>query len=109
MSFFNWDEIPSVEIAPCVKRKIVHLKNVMLVYYEVGAGVGIPIHQHPHEQIGVILQGQCEFTIGDEKQVLGGGEGYVIPSNMKHGGQGIGEETCVLFDVFSPIREDFLT
>jgi hypothetical protein len=28
---------------------------------------------------------------------------------MKHGGQGIGEEPCILIDVFSPIREDFLT
>ena len=109
MSFFNWDEIPSNEIAPRVKRKIVHLKNVMLVHYEVGVGVGIPIHQHPHEQIGAILQGQCEFIIGDEKRILGAGEGYVVPSNMKHGGRGIGEETCVLLDVFSPIREDFLT
>jgi quercetin dioxygenase-like cupin family protein len=80
----------------------------MLVYYEVGAGVGIPIHQHPHEQIGAILQGKCEFIISDEKRVLGAGEGYIIPSNMEHGGQGIGEEPCVLLVVFSPIREDFL-
>jgi quercetin dioxygenase-like cupin family protein len=62
MSFFNWDEVPTMEIALRVKRKIVHLENVMLVYYEVGSGVGLPIHQHPHEQIGAILQGKCEFA-----------------------------------------------
>jgi hypothetical protein len=49
LSFFKWDDLPTVEIMPQVKRKIVHLEKVMLVYIEVGAGVEVPIHQHPNE------------------------------------------------------------
>ena len=107
MSFFKWDELPTVELSPQVERKIVHLENVMLVYIEVGAGVEVPIHRHPHEQIGLVLQGQAEFVLGDEKRVIGPGEEYTVPPNMKHGGSAL-EESCVLLDIFSPIREDFL-
>lgn len=30
MSFFNWGGVPTVELTPQVKQKIVHLENVML-------------------------------------------------------------------------------
>ena len=109
MSFFKWDELPTIELAPNVKRKIVHLENVMLVYIEAGVGAEVPIHHHPHEQIGLVLQGKGEFVLGDETRIIGPGEGYVVPPNMKHGGTGPATEPCVLLDIFSPIREDFLT
>ena len=108
MSFFKWDDVPTVELAPNVKRKIVHLENVMLVYIEVGPGAEVPVHQHPHEQIGYVLKGQAEFVLGDETRVIGAGEGYVVPANLKHGGAGPATEPCVLLDIFSPIRDDFL-
>jgi quercetin dioxygenase-like cupin family protein len=110
MSFFNWDKVPThtLEIAPQVKRKIVHLENVMVMYLEIPPGNAVPQHQHPHEQIGIILKGQVKMIIGNKTQVIGSGEGYVIPSNIPHSSLTIGEEPCVLLDVFSPIREDFL-
>ncbi len=108
MSFFKWDEVPTDELTPQVKRKVVHLENVMLVYTEREAGVEMPIHQYPHEQVGLVLQGKAKIILGDEKRVIGPGEGYLIPSNMKHGGL-VGEEPIILLAVFSPIRDDFLT
>lgn len=109
MSFFKWDDVSTVELAPQVKRKIVHLENVMLVYIELEPGAEVPVHQHPHEQIGLVLQGKAEFILGDEKRVIGPGDGYLVPPNMIHGSGRAPEERCILLDIFSPIREDFLT
>jgi quercetin dioxygenase-like cupin family protein len=112
MPFFTWNALPEIAASNVqfqVKRKLVHLENVMVVSLEMEVGVEVPLHQHPHEQIGVVLQGSVEVVIGDKKRVIGPGEGYLVPSNMKHGGHVIGEESCVLLDVFSPIRVDFLT
>lgn len=108
MPFFQWENLPAVEVAPHVKRKFVYLDNLMVVRYEIDAGAGDnPVHQHPHhEQITFVLHGQVEFVLGDERRVIGAGEGLTIPPNMSHGNTIIGP--CVMIDVFSPIREDYL-
>lgn len=66
----------------------------------------IPRHQHPHEQLGVILDGAMELTIGDETRTLRPGDAYSVPPHLPHGGRTY-SEGCVVLDVFTPIREDY--
>jgi quercetin dioxygenase-like cupin family protein len=110
MSFFHWDTVPThtLDIAPHVKRKIVHLANVMIMHLEIPPGINVPQHHHPHEQIGIILKGHVEMVLGTTTHVISAGEGYIIPSNIPHSSRTIGENLCVLLDIFSPIQEDFL-
>lgn len=63
-------------------------------------------HSHPHEQMGIIISGRAEFTVGDQKATLGPGELYRIPSNVVHRVVAL-EEAVVAFDVFSPVRDDY--
>ena len=72
--------------------------------FEEGA-VGMP-HTHVHEQVGYVLQGRFELTLGDEKTTIEAGDTYYVPSNTVHGV--IALEDGVLLDVFTPQREDFL-
>jgi quercetin dioxygenase-like cupin family protein len=44
--------------------------------------------------------------IGDEKQVLKGGDCYFIPPDIPHGVVAL--EPSSLLDIFTPAREDFL-
>ncbi len=66
----------------------------------------VPRHQHPHEQLGVMLEGALELTIGDETRVLRPGDAYTIPPNLPHSAV-TREEGCVVLDVFTPPREDY--
>ena len=75
------------------------------VKFEKGA-VGA-LHQHFHTQTTCCASGQFEFTIGGEKKVIGIGDGVYIEPNMLHGAACL--EAGELIDVFSPVREDFLT
>ena len=66
----------------------------------------VPRHQHPHEQLGVMLEGALELTIGDETRLLRPGDAYTIPPNLPHSAA-THEEGCVVLDVFTPPREDY--
>jgi quercetin dioxygenase-like cupin family protein len=48
-------------------------------------GEGANPHQHPHEQIVVVLNGRLRVTLGDEKEEVGPGSGFHVPPNLPHG------------------------
>jgi quercetin dioxygenase-like cupin family protein len=62
-------------------------------------------HRHPQEQIGYILSGQVEIFVDQDKKVLGPGEGYCIPGNVRHGFSVAGQPV-VYIEIFSPSKEE---
>lgn len=110
MSNFYYDK--DIELETLVEgqnyRKIkAHDGNMMLVevYFENG-GVGTP-HTHIHEQASYCMEGEFEFTIGDEVKTIGVGDTIYIPSNILHGCKLLTPKGRLL-DIFTPQREDFL-
>lgn len=65
----------------------------------------VPVHSHPHEQIGYVSRGAIEFTIGDRVVILRAGDAYLIPGNVPHGCHAL--EDSLAIDIFSPVREDY--
>jgi quercetin dioxygenase-like cupin family protein len=66
----------------------------------------MPLHHHPHEQLGIMLEGALELTIGDETRLLRSGDAYTIPPNLPHYARTL-DEGCVVLDIFTPPREDY--
>ncbi len=66
----------------------------------------IETHSHPHEQVGVLLEGELTFTIGEETQVVRPGQMWRIPGNVPHKVVA-GDAMARAFDVFHPIREEY--
>jgi quercetin dioxygenase-like cupin family protein len=62
-------------------------------------------HAHPHEQMGILLEGQLEFTVGGVTRLIGPGDIWRIPGGVVHGVRAL--EKSVALDVFHPIREDY--
>jgi quercetin dioxygenase-like cupin family protein len=78
----------------------------MLSYLEMDAGAVIPLHDHTHEQAGILLEGKLKLTIGNETRTLEPGVIFFIPANMPH--QAFAHDgPAVVLDAFSPIREDY--
>lgn len=94
-------------VAPGMKRKFMGYNDeIMMVQVSFDKdGVGA-LHKHPHSQTTYVVSGKFEVTIGDEKKVLIGGDGFYIPPQIEHGAVCL--EAGILIDVFSPIREDFM-
>ena len=66
----------------------------------------VAAHHHPHEQMGIVLEGEVEFTIGDETRRLQKGDIFLVPPDVTHSVVTHTQGALVL-DAFSPPREDF--
>jgi quercetin dioxygenase-like cupin family protein len=64
-------------------------------------------HSHPHEQMGMLISGRVEFTIGGVTKILGPGDVWRIPGGVPHKVVALGG-TVLAVDVFHPIREEYL-
>jgi quercetin dioxygenase-like cupin family protein len=70
-------------------------------------GSAVPDHAHPHEQMGVMISGRLEFTVGGVTRVLGPGDIWRIPGGVIHRVRAL-DGPAIALDVFHPIREDYL-
>ena len=82
-------------------------QQVMLSLVELDPQAEVPWHSHPHEQVGMVIEGHARFQVGDRDRVLGPGEMYFIPGDVDHRVVAL-EDGCKALDVFHPIREDYL-
>jgi quercetin dioxygenase-like cupin family protein len=98
-------EIPSRELIPGFSGKFIHGEKSTLAFWEIKKDCRMPEHQHPHEQITHILEGELEMTIGGEKMLFTAGTVHVIPSNTPH--SAIARTDCKVIDAFSPARDDY--
>ena len=75
------------------------------VVRQIMGSVGM-MHKHYHSQATYVASGKFELTIGDEKKVLGAGDGYYVAPDVLHGCVCL--EEGILIDTFSPHRADFV-
>jgi quercetin dioxygenase-like cupin family protein len=81
-------------------------ENMMLSLVEFQPGAVVQPHSHPHEQMGLLLEGELTFTIdGQEHRVLPG-QMWRIPGGVVHSAVA-GDQPVRALDVFHPIREDY--
>ena len=80
--------------------------QLMLSLVEFEPGAVVELHSHPHEQMGLLLQGELQFTIGGEVYRVRPGEMWRIPGGVEHGCVA-GDEPVRALDVFHPVREDY--
>ncbi len=103
----RWDEIALDKVTEMLSRKIVAGEREMLVQVYVKRGCLVPLHAHQSEQMTYVLQGALKFLVGGEEITVREGEVIHIPSGVAHQSEAL-EDTFEL-DVFSPIREEWLT
>ena len=95
------------DLLPGVSIRTTAGQNMLLSLVTFEPGSLVPDHAHPHEQMGIMLNGQLEFTIGGEVRILGPGDLWRIPGGVRHSVKAIAGPAVAL-DVFHPIREDYL-
>lgn len=106
VGFIDWSAVPVQTLSPGVRIRTPHGKNVMLSLVEIDPGGIVPPHAHPHEQAGVVLEGEMELVIGERSRIVKRGEAYIIPGGTTHSARSVGGAVRAL-DIFSPIREDY--
>ncbi len=107
-SFVYGSKSPVEEVGEGLKRQLLGFdERIMMarVWFEEGA-VG-EVHQHEHAQVSFVESGAFDVYIDGNERRLNAGDGFYIHPNTDHGA--VCRKAGVLIDVFSPVREDFLT
>ena len=91
---------PGVHIRTCAADRM------MLSLVDLEPHSRVEEHSHPHEQVGMLLEGRATFFIGDEEKTLQAGDMYRIPGGVKHRVVALDESVKAL-DIFYPVREDY--
>ena len=105
MFFTRPEDFKAKELAPGINSRLVWGERIMLNYNTAEAGANIPAHKHPHEQMGMILDGVMILTIGNETVALKKGEAFLVSENVEHSARF--EVNTTVLDIFSPPREDY--
>ncbi|MBF0544951.1 MAG: cupin domain-containing protein [Candidatus Riflebacteria bacterium] len=69
-----------------VKAFLSQSDSHQIVFMEFQKDVDLPIHSHA-AQVGFILEGKSELTIGGKKAVFSKGDRYYIPEGVPHSGK----------------------
>jgi quercetin dioxygenase-like cupin family protein len=102
-SLFEGD---ALELAPGVLARPLFGDGAMLNLIEFEPNATVPVHSHPHEQLGIVIDGSLIMHIDGVDHELGPGGAYQIPGGVEHGAW-TRDEPCRVLDVFHPVREDY--
>jgi unsaturated pyranuronate lyase len=95
----------ALELAPGVTMRPLFGEGAMLNLLEFDPGARVPVHDHPHEQLGYVLEGELALEIDGVEHRLRPGDAYRIAGGTPHGARSDGP--CLVLDVFQPVREDY--
>jgi quercetin dioxygenase-like cupin family protein len=105
--FVRFDDVRSFVLAEGVTGRPLFGEGAMLNLIEFEPGATVPLHSHPHEQLGLVLRGVQVLVVEGVEHALGPMEAYVLPGGVEHSAY-CGPEGATVLDVFRPVREDYL-
>lgn len=104
----DWNAIPWTPVREGVERKSFGGDGATVALHRLMPGHEPRPHSHPNEQIAYILAGTIRFHVGDEVHLVGPGGLLVIPPDVLHWGEVVGDEPVLNLDVFTPSRPEYL-
>jgi quercetin dioxygenase-like cupin family protein len=104
----NWASVPVENLGEGIERQMIVGERMMICRLKFAPHVVTTAHTHPHEQMTLVERGRALFVIDDVERIVQPGDILHFPSGCRHGATML-EEEVVLIDIFTPLREDFLT
>jgi len=96
----------SMDLVPGARTRTFWGDQMLLSLVEIDPNSEVPLHTHPHEQGGIIVEGELEMGVDGEVKLLKPGDMYIIPGNVEHYAKAHAVKAVAL-DIFSPVREEF--
>lgn len=106
MAFLDVANRERKEMAPGVFIRTFWGERMLMSLVDLEPEAVVPTHSHPHEQAGVMLEGEMTLTVAGESRRLRPGDCYLIPGGVEHSAVA-GPQGAQVLDVFSPVREDY--
>ncbi|MHB1342745.1 MAG: 3-hydroxyacyl-CoA dehydrogenase NAD-binding domain-containing protein [Thermoleophilia bacterium] len=96
-----------VEVVPGVTRTTLAAgRATTLVRFTLEPRVEIPLHRHPHEQTGYLVEGDLTIVAESGEWTVRPGDSWSVPGGAAHGART--RAGAVAVEVFAPSREDYV-
>ena len=107
MPFYRWEQLPRLERPGNRTLRMVNGANSTVLRVEhIGPAAHEPHIHEDSEQITTILEGEMEYTLGDEVRTIRPGDIVVVPAGLRHGTRVPAGIRTVAIEFFSPPRTD---
>ena len=103
--FLRLDAVRAFELAEGVSGRPLFGDGAMLNLIRFEPGATVPLHSHPHEQLGIVLEGMQALVVDVEAHELQPFEAYAIPGGVEHSAY-CGPDGATVLDIFQPVRDD---
>lgn len=82
----------------------VHNSTIQMLHehYAPGSDTGTEPYQHTGEEVGIVISGCIEVTVGEQTATLGPGDAYAFDSRMPHRFRNTGDVECILVSACTP-------
>ena len=107
MKHYTWDSVPLEVMSDVISRKVISGQKAMVAQVFLKKDAVVPEHHHESEQLTYILEGALKFELEGREVIVREGEVLHIPSNVPH--RAVALEDTLDLDIFSPIRQDWLS
>jgi quercetin dioxygenase-like cupin family protein len=105
VQFFEFEDAQPLAPVPGIEVRAVFGAGASVNLVSLAAGVELSLHHHPHEQIGVVLEGALILVADGVDHRLVPRQAFVVPGGSEHAARA-GPDGCLVLDVFVPARED---
>jgi quercetin dioxygenase-like cupin family protein len=106
--FITPADAAQIEMLPGVHRRTMATTDeVMFCEFFLQREAEVQPHSHKNDQVGYVVYGRVEMTIGGEIRVCAPGDSYAIPGGITHSARALADTLIV--DAFSPPRDDYRT
>ncbi|MBC7812807.1 MAG: cupin domain-containing protein [Burkholderiales bacterium] len=106
--FITPKDSDQVEMAAGVyRRTMATTDEAMVCEFFLERETLIQEHSHLNDQVGYVVYGKVEVTIGGEMRVCHPGDSYAVPGGVNHSRRAVVDSLVV--DIFSPPMNDYRT
>jgi quercetin dioxygenase-like cupin family protein len=106
--FVTAQDAGQIEMLPGVHRRTMAVTDEeMLCEFFLERSSQVPAHSHLNDQVGYVVYGKIEMTVGGEVRVCQPGDSYAVPGGVVHSARALVDS--LVLDVFSPPRDDYRT
>lgn len=81
----DWSHERFVEVRPGIVGATVHTPQLTVTLYRYRGGSTWEEHQHPQDQVTIVIAGTIDFVVDGRKLTLSEGELATIPGGSRHG------------------------
>lgn len=85
MTFWHVDTLNLEAFRPGIMSKAEIGENLIMVCMQIDREMEDSGHVHSFDQCGMVVAGEIEMFVGDERRVLGANHSYFIPAGVRHG------------------------